>query len=318
MKVWIFIVVIFIINVACNNNKSDATGSSKSVVDSNSDSNSNSSPSNNSPGIVSINSQIDSLVNEGELNELAHTNFSSGGFEDVAICSGNCPSVEVDENNDYYLQADLCGSFNNTYRTELSFSDVYLKQDHIYIYHLKVRFHTDPSENPLPHKSMFMQVHIRKENDPEEMPHWQTMTGRIESNGISGLFQSESVLPFPETDWTEDYDNGDDVREFFNTEENQWQDIIVVHRLSQTSLGQTTVYVNKSKKFEILGTNMGDWSGDFYPKLGIYASKNKVNRPDDFSLGCRRTDFKLASYYEVLDPEFDTSGNFDVNSILNF
>jgi hypothetical protein len=194
-------------------------------------------------------------------------NFESNSLEKVAKCSGNCPSIVLDnEAKSSVLRCSLSGKMANEFRTEVSFGNrVKLWSDTVtYLLYFKVKFHADLGQGFPP--SMFVQLHARtngEENVNKSL--WQSFVGRVEAGGKGGMWQGERV-------------NGKNTKAKFQVINQEWQQCVAVFRLSNKSDGQIIVYRNGVKEFEANGSNSGNWKDAQYLKMGIYAASNKKEK----------------------------------------
>jgi hypothetical protein len=211
--------------------------------------------------------QINSLVSNGKAKRLMAENFESQSLEKIANCSGNCPSIVIDNDaKSYVLRCSLSGNMENEYRTEVSFGNrAKLWSDTVtYLLYFKVKFHSDLGEGFPP--SMFVQLHARtngEENINKSL--WQSFVGRVEAGGKGGMWQGERV-------------NGKNTKAKFQVINQEWQQCVAVFRLSNKSDGQIIVYRNGVKEFEANGSNSGNWKDAQYLKMGIYAASNKKEK----------------------------------------
>mgnify|MGYP002725677347 CR=1 FL=1 len=256
-----------------------------------------------------VDEQLSALLDNGGLELIFSEDFEDNTFLDQGKCSGNCPEIMVDNDDNRFMRASLSGSMKPGYRTELSFGKPpkLTLRDKTYLLYFKVRFLPD-SGGIFP-KSMFVQIHALKTKQQKEdktLKAWQSFNGRILSGVRSGYWEGEKV-------------NGKQLRSDFTIEHDEWFECLVVIRLSDGPDGQLTTYRDGSKEFEALGRNSADWMTSQYLKMGVYSAHNSGRKAKygEPSMAYRRTDFDDVSLYTISSTLAEPGTYFNLEDIVD-
>ncbi|MFT4681722.1 MAG: hypothetical protein ACI9YU_001571 [Flavobacteriales bacterium] len=257
----------------------------------------------------SLDAQLDSLINVGSAISMLHEDFEDLNFNDSGVCSGNCPEI-IAGPNDAYMRTTLCGTMENTYRTELQIidkADLRLEEGP-YLIWFRARFNpTGPAT--LNKRSMFVQLHTVNTDEDLTIPRWQPLGGRVNATAGEGFWECERL--------DNEYYSAD-----FEHEDGEWYEYLAYISLSQGSNGQVTCFRNGIKQFEALGANSGQWRFPLHPKFGVYSGSNQIGSAN-FSEGCRTIDFddirviKLSSALLTDGVNCQHEYPFSVESVLN-
>lgn len=205
---------------------------------------------------------LNQLMAHGRHKLLLLEDFESGEIEQIGKCSGNCPYL-ITQNGQRFMRAELAADMPFTFRTELSFGNrtSFWMDTATYLIHVQVRFHPDSGEG-FP-RSMFIQTHMRSK-EPQKNMVWESFVGRILGSG-KGLWQAERL-------------SGKKVGDEFPFNYGEWNECLILLRLSQNEDGRIMVYRNGKVEFDRTGSNSGPWEYSQYLKMGIYAASHRTDK----------------------------------------